>query len=212
MGNELPIYEEQPAAFEILLLRLDPQRDRAAEQYEVLRRKLVKFFDWSSCFPAEDFADETFDRVARILADRPVHSLEAFLWGVARNIRQEGHKRAERIVGIADLPDHGISIRDAANLEEQVLARNESEARAQCLRKCLQRTGEPDRKMFLKYHHIQGDAQEYRERLAKEMGLTIGALRVRINRVRAQLEKCVQKCLAPSGSRADGPRRRAGCE
>lgn len=214
MGNELPISGEQPqpAAFEMLLLRLDPQRERAAEQYEILRRKLIRFFDWSSCFPTEDLADETLDRVARILVDRPVQALEAFIWGVARNIRQEGRKRAEKVTGITDLPDHGISIRDSANLEEKVLARSEGEARARCLQKCLRRTAADDREMFLRYHNIQGDAQAYRERLAAEMGLTIGALRVRINRVRAQLEICVQRCLTPSGTKSGGPHRRAAWE
>ena len=198
MGNEPPNYENHPptAVFENLLFRLDPQRDCAAKKYEGLRRKLIKFFEWSSCFPAEDLADEAFDRVARILADRPVRALEAFMWGVARKIRQESHKRAEKMIAIADLPDHGTSIKGADNLEEEVAARSENEMRARCLRMCLQRIHEHDREVFLKYHSIHGGAKEQREKLAADLGMTIGALRVRINRVRNQLEKCVQKGLA----------------
>jgi DNA-directed RNA polymerase specialized sigma24 family protein len=212
MENELPIYREQPrpAAFETLLLKLDPQRDRAAEKYEGLRRRLVKFFEWSSCFPAEDLADETLDRLARILANRPVRVLEAFLWGVAKKIRQESHKRAERIIGIADLPDHGISLQDAANVEDEVNARRESELRSRRLRMCLQRIAGHDRKVFLKYHSFPSGSKEHRERLAAELGLTIGALRVRINRMRSQLEKCVQQRLTYSSGKANGPHRPAG--
>lgn len=212
MENETPIYKDkaQPGAFEKLLLKLDPQKGRAAEKYEELRRKLVKFFEWSSCFPGEDLADESFDRLARALENRPVDSLEAFLWGVARNIRQESRRRAEKLVAIADLPDHGTSIRDSANPEEEFLARSESEVRSQCLQMCLRKISGPDRQMFMSYHSIRSDAKEHRERLAAELGLTIGTLRVKINRLRPQLEKCVQKCLARSARKVKGPIRPVG--
>src|SRR5258708_25134977 len=129
MENETPIYKDkaQPGAFEKLLLKLDPQKGRAAEKYEELRRKLVKFFEWSSCFPGEDLADESFDRLARALENRPVDSLEPFLWGVARNLRQESRRRAGKHVALADLPGHGTSIPDSAHPGKEILARSGSE-------------------------------------------------------------------------------------
>ena len=192
--------EARVTAFEILLDKLDPQRDKAAEKYEELRRKLVKFFEWSLCFPAEDLADETLDRVAWILVHRAVLDLESFLWGVAKKIRQESHKRADRIIAISDLPNQGNSLKNAADVEEEVHAGRQSELQEKCLRDCMQRLDEQNRKLFLRYHGLCGGAKEQREELAAELGLTIGALRVRINRIRAQLEKCVQQCLASSGS------------
>src|SRR5215470_10383215 len=50
-----------------LLVRLDSDWNRAGEKYEELRRTLIKFFEWNSCFPAEDLVDETLDRVAKKL-------------------------------------------------------------------------------------------------------------------------------------------------
>src|SRR5205085_10224512 len=177
MENSIHNLEQEPTTFEVLLGKLDPQRDRAAEKYEDLRRKLVKFFEWSSCFPAEDLADETFDRVARILVHRPVFDLAPFLWGVAKKIRQESHNRAEKIVPIADLPDHGISLRNTTDVEEEVHVGRQSELQSKCLRVCLHSMNEQNRKVFLRYHGFYGDTKEQREKLASEMGLTIGALR-----------------------------------
>lgn len=51
--------------FDNLLRLLDLDRDVAGDKYERLRRKLIKFFEWNACFPAEDLADETFDRVGK---------------------------------------------------------------------------------------------------------------------------------------------------
>jgi DNA-directed RNA polymerase specialized sigma24 family protein len=192
--------EARLTALDVLLGKLDPERDRAAEKYEELRRKLTKFFEWSSCFPAEDLADETLDRVAWILVHRAVLDLEPFLWGVAKKIRQENYKRADRILAITELPNHGAFLKNAADVEEEVHAGRQGELQARCLRDCMQRLKEPNRKLFLRYHGLYGNSKEQREELAAELGLTIGALRVRINRIRSQLEKCVQQCLA-SGSK-----------
>src|ERR1051326_5706272 len=53
-------------AFDALLACLDSDRERAAEKYETLRLKLVKFFEWRACaVAAQDLADEVINRVAR---------------------------------------------------------------------------------------------------------------------------------------------------
>jgi DNA-directed RNA polymerase specialized sigma24 family protein len=196
MEHHLHDGEEGLTAFEILLRKLDSQRDRAAEKYEDLRHKLVKFFEWSSCFPADDLADETLDRLGRILLDRPVLDLETFIWGVAKKIRQENHKRTERVVAITDLPNQGISLKDKGDVEAEIHAIQQDEIRSKCLRLCLHRMHDQNRRVFLQYHGLYGDTKKQREELASELGLTIGALRVRIKRIRGQLEKCVQECLA----------------
>jgi DNA-directed RNA polymerase specialized sigma24 family protein len=184
-----------------LLARLNPIPDRAWEVYDCLWHRLVKFFEWSSCFPAEDLADTTLDRVARILAHRPVLDLEPFLWGVAKKIRLENYKRGERLIAITELPNQENFLKDGANVEEKVHAGRQGELQAKCLRDCMQRLNERNRKLFLRYHGLDGDSKEQREKLAAELGVTIGTLRVRINRIRSQLEKCVQQCLASSGSK-----------
>jgi hypothetical protein len=43
---------------------------------------------------------------------------------------------------------------------------------------------------------------ENRKRLAERMGVTLNALRVRADRVRNSLEKCVANCLKQKGTSA----------
>lgn len=52
------------AALGRLLNRLHADTDRAAEEYERLRRSLIKFFDWRGAWPADECADEALDRLA----------------------------------------------------------------------------------------------------------------------------------------------------
>ncbi|HEU0172831.1 MAG TPA: hypothetical protein VFV58_01090 [Blastocatellia bacterium] len=52
-------------AFDRMLAELHPDSERADEQSEKIRQKLVKLFEWRGCAHAEDLADETFNRVAQ---------------------------------------------------------------------------------------------------------------------------------------------------
>jgi DNA-directed RNA polymerase specialized sigma24 family protein len=184
-----------PDQFRGLLLRLDPDRNRAGEKYEELRRKLIKYFEWNSCFPAETLADETLDRVARKLANEEIHDLPAFAWGIAKNVRHEEQKRSSRIIHISDLPGGDDSLPQNSSLENLVHEKIGQEQYFKCFRCCLQRLPERDRQLFLKYHSPAEGTFENRRRLADEAGLTIAALRVRINRMRDKLESCVHKCV-----------------
>ena len=189
-------YELKSDHFENLLQRLDPDRGHAGEKYEDLRRRLIKFFEWNSCFSAEDLVDETFDRVAEKLKDVQVLDVVGFAWGIAKHVRQEAHKRTERTVQISDLPGGKEFPAQGKNPEKVLQEEMEDEQRARCLRLCLQRFSPTDRKLFLDYHKAEGEQTEYRQKLAADHQLTLGALRVRINRFRERLEECVQRCMA----------------
>src|SRR6516165_9977310 len=78
--------------FEGLLEWLDSDRARAGERYEIIRRKLVKFFEWRGAAEAADLADRTIDRVSLKLEEGGVRREEnpsAYFYGVARNILKE---------------------------------------------------------------------------------------------------------------------------
>lgn len=189
------------AQFEGLLRRLDQDRERAGELYEALRRKLIKFFEWNSCFPAEDLADETLDRVAQKLEEEFVHDLPAFASGVAKRVRQEAHKRDLRMVRAPDGTHQENFFTDSRNPEREVQDKMEGERRTKCLHICIQRLSDRDRELFFRYYNTTGERIQYRLTLAKTMGLAIGTLRVRVNRLRDELEKCARKCAAsPRGS------------
>ena len=86
-------------AFERLLDFLDSDRELASEKYRELHRRLTALFEWRSCSSPEELADETFNRVARKLAEGLEIRTEEpirYLRGVAFNIIREDRKRAVR--------------------------------------------------------------------------------------------------------------------
>jgi DNA-directed RNA polymerase specialized sigma24 family protein len=181
--------------FQNLLVRLHPDRNQAGEKYEELRRKLIKFFEWNSCSAPEDLVDETLDRVAKRLGAEEVRDVSAFAWGVAKNVRQEAQKRSARLVPISDLPQGANPLREKENLENAIQERMDQGRRSQCFLLCLQCLGTKDRDLFLKYHSAGEQAATERQHLADDFGLTIAALRVRINRMRERIERCVAGCM-----------------
>lgn len=81
-----------------LLERLGPGSDgvsdEGAVEYIKLQRKLIIFFESHGASPAEDLADQTLDRVMRILDEgvREVEDIRRYTLGVARNILRETWK------------------------------------------------------------------------------------------------------------------------
>src|SRR5262245_20430567 len=60
-GALVPTKEE----FDCLLAYLSPDREEAGKEYETLRRKLIKLFQYRGCHSPEELADETINRIAK---------------------------------------------------------------------------------------------------------------------------------------------------
>jgi DNA-directed RNA polymerase specialized sigma24 family protein len=183
-----------PAQFQGLLRRLDGRPERAGEKYETIRWKLVKFFEWSCCLAAEDLADITLNRVARKLATEAIQDVEAFAWGVAKNIRHEAQKKDLKTISLQTLPGEA-TVSDAGAAIAALHHKIQKQKELTCLHHCLQRLSAEDRMLFLAYRVDKGHYMENRRNLAKQFGLTSGALRVRIIRIREKLEQCLDRCL-----------------
>jgi hypothetical protein len=196
--SSLPENDLTAAKFESLLLRLDPDRNRAGEKYEDIRWRLIKFFQYGFCVEAEDLADETFDRVAEKLAaeKEAIRDVAAFVWGVAKRIRQEALRREVKTVRMPDLPGAEGSFADARVTDNSQRNLSEAEKRLTCLRKCLQHLSAGDRRLLLTYYSPRGDRIGGRRRLAQENEMTALNLRVRANRLRFKMEQYIKKCLA----------------
>jgi RNA polymerase sigma factor (sigma-70 family) len=192
----VPIDALTAEQFAGLLQRLDSQPDRAGEKYEGLRWKLVKFFQWSSCSGAEDLADETLNRVARKLqtGDETILHVEAYTWGVAKQIRREGQKRDGKTVRFSDMPDHNFAS-DAGAAIDDIHKKIQSRKEQRCLGECLGRLSLQEQELFLAYRVDKGHYAKTRKELAKKFELSPGALRVRVIRLREKLEKCIARCL-----------------
>jgi DNA-directed RNA polymerase specialized sigma24 family protein len=191
-----PIMQEKPPSqFENLLRRLDGDRDRAGQKYEELRRRLIRFFGWNNCFPAEDLADDTLDRVALRSENDEIHDIVRFSWGVARNVMREFHKRQPSIA-IDDLPPREVP--RSGNAELAIIHAIERRRRLQCLHQCIQRLAADERELFLEYEYYT-DRPQNTVKLAARLGLTVGALQTKAHRIKHRVETCARKCLASRG-------------
>jgi DNA-directed RNA polymerase specialized sigma24 family protein len=189
------------AQFEGLLQRLDLDRERAAQAYEKLRRQLIKFFEWNCGCVATDLVDDTFDRVAQRLGTLEVPDLVAFTWGVARKVRQEAEKRGAKMIG-ASGSDEESTLGDHGTTEEQLYQKIDAEQQLRGLYRCVQRLGIDDQKLFWAYYR-PGQHPTARKQLAESLGLTMNALRVRMNRLRERVEQCTEKYSSSIAQRSN---------
>jgi len=189
----VPISGGEPRSqFEILLRRLDADRDHAGQKYEELRRRLIRFFGWNDCFPEEDLADEVFDRVALKIESGEIHDLLPFIWGVARNVAREFYKRLPT-VDIDELPPHEGP--HTGNAELPIIEATERQRRLECLHQCTHQLSTAERELFLEYEYYTDNPQNT-EKLAGRLGLTIGALQTKAHRIKHKVEMCARKCFA----------------
>ena len=84
-----------PSGFARLLARLNPDLDEAGQEYQRLRTRLVRFFDWRGATQPDECADETLDRLARKLEEAEVEVLDVqkYVYGIARLVHLEQRRR-----------------------------------------------------------------------------------------------------------------------
>src|SRR5438045_1046331 len=114
-----------PAEFERLLTRINADRNRAAEGYELLRRKLVLFFERTRCTRPDELADETIDRVATRLGAEEIRDLNLFAYGVARKVCLEVQRKQGRFIPLDPSEDQdrlAVDVDSANEIIEQLSA------------------------------------------------------------------------------------------
>jgi DNA-directed RNA polymerase specialized sigma24 family protein len=190
-------------ALDKLLAWLNPDREVAGAKLENIRHKLMKFFECQGCLSPEEYADATIDRVAKAIEQSvEIRTSEPALYfhGVARNVLKEYWRKPERKWAPFEtlLPSQHPG-EDPIELETQALESQTMEQRYQCLQGCARELPPVYRELIVQYYHATGRTKiENRERLAREMNVTVNALRIRAHRLRAELETCVEKCLKQS--------------
>jgi RNA polymerase sigma factor (sigma-70 family) len=167
-------------AFDQFLQWLDPDREQAGSKYEAIRRRLIRIFTCRGCQDPEDLADETINRVARKVQEinaNYVGDPALYFYGVARNVYLEHVKKRP-----APLP-----VPDPDPVREQDY---------ECLEKCLAGLTPANREMVLDYYRQEKQAKiDHRKLLAQRLGIAPNALRIRLHRVRAALQECMDNCL-----------------
>jgi len=73
------------------------------------------------------------------------------------------------------------------------------EVEHQCLEQCMRKLSDESRELVLRYYQADGRQKiEERKQLAEELGIAPNALRIRAYRIRAALQKCLEKCVEDS--------------
>jgi RNA polymerase sigma factor (sigma-70 family) len=182
-------------AFEQMLAWLDSDRERAGQKYEEIRYRLIKIFVCQGCIDPEGLADETIDRVIQKVPEiAPNYTGNPALYfsGVARYILLEYKNRMAQLRLLPTAPPK-------QNEEDD----EDIERDYECLDHCIERLTPANRELILEYYREEKQAMiENRKRLAERMGVTPNALRVRADRIRNNLQKCVANCLKQKGTNA----------
>ena len=171
--------------FDALLEWLDPDREKAAERYEVIHGGLVRMFVSKGVGDAGHAADETVDRVSKRLPeirDTYVGDPAKYFHGVARNVILEEKRRKEVATDV--VPDCLTKEPEKTEISE-------------CLEKCLKLLPQDKQEFILDYHLYHGHAKiEHHREMAGELSISEGALRTRAHHLRVTLEKCVLECIS----------------
>lgn len=169
-------------AFNFLLTWLDPNREAAGRKYSIIHTGLVRIFVSRGFSDAEDLADLTIKRVCDLLPgirDSYVGERAPYFYKVAGYITLEARRRPEIATDLAPT--------------EQLIENNTSDTYERLL-KCLELLPGEKRELVLDYHLNKGrDKIEQHERMAKERGISVEALRSRAHHIRKTLKDCVQR-------------------
>lgn len=178
-----------PEAFDKLLAALAPDREEAGREYERIRTKLIRYFEWRTVVPGDDWADETFNRVARRIDEgKVIDDLIAFIFGVARHVCQEV---------IRDRDKEPASLDETRESQyAPTPAPVEPDDREDCFDRCMEKLLPKNHDLILEYYQEERGAKiQLRQRIADRLRIPLNALRIRAHRIRISLEKCIRECL-----------------
>lgn len=169
--------------FASFLAWLNPDRDRAGEEYERLRFRLCTFFSQRQCSFADELADETINRVILKASEERIENKIAYCYGVAKNVFRESLRKERTHLDIDE-------VTVAAKAPEEPSFSRE------CLDKCLAKLSPDSRNLLLDYFSEAKQAKiELHRRISDSLEMTQTALRMRVMRTKHKLKICVQECM-----------------
>ncbi len=174
--------------FDQFLACLDPDREKAGRRYELIRSKLINYFDWRDCPYPEDHADEALNRTIRKIEEGDeIRDPSTYVFGVARMLLLEIGRAKEK-------ERSALNLLPATQAHEE--ESDEAEMRVDCLRRCLERLSQENRELIFRYYEGDGGTKIVnRKEMAGRLGLPPTALRVRACRLREKLQACMGECL-----------------
>jgi DNA-directed RNA polymerase specialized sigma24 family protein len=182
---------ENEDSFELFLSWLNPDRYAAEIKFKNIRRRLIVLLDLRGYPFSEDLADEAILRFVRrlpALADSfKTNDPIPYLYTTAYHVHLEQTRRP-----FVPLPDDVSGLAQPDAEEEDV----DEERLHQCLDKCLGGMDKEGRETAIAYYQWERhDKIESRKTLAKRMGISTNALRIKVYYLRNALQACIEECL-----------------
>src|SRR5439155_20515557 len=142
--------------YERMLMYFADDEVEAGERYLLFRRKLIAYFEGRRISPAEDFADEVLDRVAKkIAAGEDIEDINRYIYGIARFVRLESYRRrANEPLDEINAAGDGSRGRtpEALRVTPDELADDEESPMRRCLGKCMENLSADNRDLLLEYY------------------------------------------------------------
>jgi RNA polymerase sigma factor (sigma-70 family) len=190
-------------SFNKLLMQLGSTAEDAGLEYERIRGRLIRYFEWQKCSDPEQLADETINRVTRGLEDGKeiwTSNPLSFFYGVARNVAREQWRKQET-VSLEQLGPKAPHLQHQDENSELVKSQDEEFG---CLEKCARALPDTQRNLIINYYFGEKSLKIHRRKeLADEFGISMNALRIRAHRIREELEACVAGCVARKEGRIE---------
>lgn len=170
--------------FEMFLKWLDPVLEKAGEEYERIRFRLITFFSHRNCLFPEDLSDETINRVILKVSEEPIENKLAFCFGVAKNVYLESLRKEKTHLNVDDI-------------DPVAPPPAEAEFSDDCLNKCLADLPPENRALILDYFSEDKQAKiESHKKLSESLKTTQTALRMKVVRIKQKLKVCLRECMA----------------
>jgi DNA-directed RNA polymerase specialized sigma24 family protein len=169
--------------FATFLAWLGPEAESAGEEYERLRSRLCLYFSQRRCRFPEELADETINRVILKVGEERIENRMAYCYGVAKNVYRESLRSERRHTEIDE------AALAAPPPEEPGLS-------CECLDRCLAELPAESRNLILEYFsEVKRRKVELHRHMAESLKVTQEAFRMRVCRVKRELETCVRACM-----------------
>lgn len=172
-----------------------PRESLTDSDWIELRRGLVCFFRWQGSRDPEGQAQEALlILIRRTREGAKIDNHGAFAHGIAVRLIAR-----EREAQHAAVPVEELTGREQASVPISV---NASEAMLDCISTCLGRLKPSQRHLLEAYFsHSRAAKVRSRKELARRLGVSLDALRVRVHRLLSAMRPCVVECC----QHAEGP-------
>ncbi len=175
--------------YTIFLSLLSPDRDVAENKFRDIRRRLARMLDFRGCACSYELADDAIlDFVCHLRnRDRPFEGDPiAYLSTVAYNLYL-AHLQKQFLPLPDDISEWPQVDEDETGGKEQLHKHLDG---------CLDKLSPENRDLILKYYRWDKRAKiEFRKELAKALGISANALKIKVYHIRKVLGACIEECL-----------------